>query len=581
MKKTDAGEKAAIVAEQVRLLYEGALTSILSSGILAAILVYLQHEVVEPQPVLVWTALFLLTLTGRLLLMIFYRRVLGSANLIPNSALWLTRFRVGVVSAALVWGLASFLLFPKQDLSHQTFLAFTLAGLAAGAMATLAVDQFSATIFLLAILLPLAVRLLNEGQGMTLAMGAMVILYFCLLAVNARRICRDIVERKQAQIALEEREALLRKLSDRIPGVLFQFRYFPDGKFSVPYASSGLLSIFELMPKAVLNDASSIFSRIHTGDLESFLSSIQLSANSIAPWSHDFRVLLPERGERWLRGDSMPERLDDASVLWHGYFADVTERKLAEKSLEDARHQAEAANRAKSVFLSSMSHELRTPLNAVLVFSQLLEMDDSLSREQIDYVREIMRAGNHLLELVNEVLDLSKIESGKLDLTFEAVDCAALALDCLPLVNALAAKYGITIEIDDLSDLSLRADRKRLKQVLLNLMTNAIKYNRPNGQVRLHVMLGEEGQKRLAVSDTGRGIETDKLPLLFQPFSRLGAESGTIEGTGIGLVISQRIIEMMGGKIGAISEFGQGSTFWIELPLSQADKFEWASSTIR
>jgi signal transduction histidine kinase len=440
MKIAGSAETEAIVAEQVRLLYEGALGSILTSAALAALLVFLQRDVIEPQPVMVWTALFAVTLAGRVVLVLFHRRSLGGASLIPNSTLWLVRYRVGAVAAALVWGLASILLFPTQDLTHQTFLAFTLAGLAAGAMVSLAADHFAALVFLLAVLAPLAVRLLSEGQGIPLAMGTMVILYFGFLAVTARRICRDIVERKQT-----------------------------------------------------------------------------------------------------------------------------------EKALNDARHQAEAANRAKSVFLSSMSHELRTPLNAILGFGQLLELEDTLNPEQHDYVREIMYAGRHLLELINGVLDLSKIESGKIELSFEAVDCGDLAEDCLPLVSALASKQGITIESDELSRLVLRADRARLKQVMLNLITNAIKYNRPNGRVWLHSMPGKGGRKRLAVSDTGLGITADKLPMLFQPFSRLGAENGTIEGTGIGLVICQRIVEMMGGSIGVESELGRGSTFWIELPVSETN----------
>ncbi len=440
MKKSSAGEADAIVAEQVRLLYESALGSILTSAVLAAILIFLQSDVIGLNPVVAWATLFLATLCGRLLLLLSYRRALRRAGRSLDNTRWFMLFRVGVVLAGLVWGLASILLFPSGDLAHQTFLAFTLAGLSAGATATLAVDYLGATAFLLGVLAPLAVQLLGEGQRIPLAMGVMVILYFGLLVTNARRSCRDIIERKTAELALDT-----------------------------------------------------------------------------------------------------------------------------------AKHQAEAANRSKSVFLSSMSHELRTPLNAVLGFGQLLEMESNLNDEQRDYVNEIMQAGYHLLELINDVLDLSKIESDNIDFSIEAVDCADLVKSCIPLVHSLAAKLSVTIETDGLANLILRADRIRLKQVMLNLITNAIKYNRPNGRVWLHAMEGKKGRKRLAISDTGLGIPADKLPMLFQPFNRLGAETGTIEGTGIGLVISRRIVEMMGGEMGVESDLGKGSTFWIELPPGQLD----------
>lgn len=270
--------------------------------------------------------------------------------------------------------------------------------------------------------------------------------------------------------------------------------------------------------------------------------------------------------------------------LTYAFLIDFTERKRAEEELlryrqhleelvqtrtaelNAARIAAESASRTKSEFLSSMSHELRTPLNAILGFGQLLEMGENLTEEQLDYAREIMQAGTHLLELVSEVLDLSKLDSGKTDLLIEPVNCSVLAESCLLLVTPLAKKQGITIEIGQIGGLVLCADRVRLKQVVLNLLTNAIKYNRPNGRVWLHAMAGNQGRMRLAVSDTGYGIAADKLPMLFQPFNRLGAEHGVIEGTGIGLVISQRIVGMMGGKIGVESEEAKGSTFWIELP---------------
>ncbi|MFM8331650.1 MAG: ATP-binding protein [Candidatus Methylumidiphilus sp.] len=570
MKSEADPESAAIIAEQVRLLYKGGLASLFTNAALAAILVSLQSEVVESAPVMAWCAAFALITLGRVLLLYAYSRRLNGAAAMARAKPWLSRFRLGALLNAAIWGAASVALFPAQDIPHQTFLAFTLAGLSAGGVVSLAADSLCASAFMLIALTPLAMRLLFEDAAIPRAMAAMVLLYLVFLLTSARRMSRDIMARKQAQIELDEQDALLRKLSARIPGMLYQLRRSPAGAFSVPYASDGLRTVYELTPEEVRGTAAGLIARVHPSDIEGFLQSIEASAETLAPWRHDYRVLLPQGGERWLGGNALPERLDDdGSVLWHGYIADISERKTAEQALEYARQQAEAANRAKSVFLSSMSHELRTPLNAIFGFAQLLEMEESLNAEQIDYAHEIMHAGRHLLDLITDVLDLSKIESGKVDLDIESVSCAGVVDDCLALLQAQAEKRGIRIDCGGLETLVLRADRVRLKQAILNLLSNAIKYNRPNGRVLIQATLGKPGRRRLAVADTGLGIAAEQMPKLFQPFNRLGAEGGNIEGTGIGLVITRRIVEMMGGEMGVASEAGRGSVFWIELPTGE------------
>lgn len=558
----DLESSAAIVAEKVRLLYQGALSSLLTNVTLAAILVFLQSEVIESIKIIVWIVLIGFTSIVRILLVYYYRH---AKNLLSSGPLWLNYYRIGTWVNAVVWGLASFLLYPNQDIAHQSFLAFTLAGLSAGGIVSLAADSLAGSFFVIIVLTPLAVRLVMEAQPIPRAMAAMVLLFLGFLSFNSRRMCRDIVDRKQAQIALDARDALLRKLSDRLPGTLYQLHYCPDGTYGIPYASNGSRITYELTPDELQADASIAFTRIHPDDMDEFKRSVQESAQTLSPWQHDYRVLLPQRGERWLAGNAVPEKLEDGSILWHGYLNDISERKAAEQALDHARQQAEAANKAKSIFLSSMSHELRTPLNAIFGFAQLLEMEEGLTAEQRDYAHEILNAGRHLLDLITEVLDLSKIESGKVELTMEPVNCAELVEDCLPLLRPLTYKQNIRIECNHLGGLVMLADQVRLKQAIINLISNAIKYNRPNGLVQIHIMEGNSSRHRLAVTDTGYGIPPDQLSQLFQPFNRLGAEGGSIEGTGIGLVICRRIVEMMGGEIGVESEVGKGSTFWIDL----------------
>uniref|UniRef100_UPI003456D044 ATP-binding protein n=1 Tax=Accumulibacter sp. TaxID=2053492 RepID=UPI003456D044 len=230
---------------------------------------------------------------------------------------------------------------------------------------------------------------------------------------------------------------------------------------------------------------------------------------------------------------------------------------------------AETANRAKSEFLSSMSHELRTPMNAIIGFAQMLEYDSGLSADQQDNVHEILSASRHLLDLINEVLDLSRIESGRIELSLETADIATVVDDCRHLIEPLAAPLAITLSTCVPAGATVHADRVRLKQALLNLLSNAVKYNRARGSIRLAVeqRRSEAGlRQRISVTDTGIGIAHDRLSEVFQPFTRLQTENSEIEGTGIGLTITKRLIELMGGVIGAESEVGVGSCFWIDLP---------------
>jgi signal transduction histidine kinase len=244
------------------------------------------------------------------------------------------------------------------------------------------------------------------------------------------------------------------------------------------------------------------------------------------------------------------------------------ERAAAAAALE-AKREADRANTAKSEFLSRMSHELRTPLNAILGFGQLLQLDD-LTEEQAESADHILRAGRHLLGLINEVLDLARIESGHLALSPEAVGVDEVIKDTIDLIGPLAAERALRIHAPSPPECAwtVQADRQRLKQVLLNLASNAVKYNRHGGSISLTCHAGDDSRVRIAVADTGPGIPADKLPRLFTQFDRLGAEHSEVQGTGMGLVLAKRLAEAMGGALTVASVEGQGTTFTLELPLA-------------
>ncbi len=249
---------------------------------------------------------------------------------------------------------------------------------------------------------------------------------------------------------------------------------------------------------------------------------------------------------------------------------DLTGDMDREEQLKQARATADSANAAKSEFLSSMSHELRTPLNAILGFAQLLQRDkkEALSARHVERVRQILKGGEHLLRLIGDILDLSRIETGGFSMSMEPVAISEVLDEIRETLEPAAADAGVRLEISSPANLpEIRADRTRFAQILLNFGSNAIKYNRPNGSVEFRVSAPNSAALRVTVTDTGFGIPFDRQEKLFQPFQRAGQETGPIEGTGIGLTISKRLAELMHGSVGFRSVPSEGSEFWVDVPI--------------
>ena len=308
----------------------------------------------------------------------------------------------------------------------------------------------------------------------------------------------------------------------------------------------------------------------HPDDAMEVQQSEYIALESENQHSIDYRVILPDGSVRWVHEEVRAERNAAGQMLsLSGTLQDITERKVVEQALIESREAAESASRAKSLFLSSMSHELRTPLNAVLGFAQLMALDEEASDEIRSNATEIELAGRHLLDLVSDILDLARIESGRIDLSIEDMDPALVLNECHSLLEAQTRSRHISWQLP-VHLPHLRADRIRLRQIFLNLLSNAIKYNHDGGRIEIKGRVSTNGRYRISISDTGQGIPASRMGELFQPFNRIGAERGQVEGTGIGLVITKTLVQAMQGEIGGESQFGLGSTFWFELPLAQA-----------
>ncbi len=385
----------------------------------------------------------------------------------------------------------------------------------------------------------------------------------------------DITEMKRVEAALRESEARQVRIIQASSDGIWEW-YANSGGFHFSHRCWELLGYDDLDDVLTQGeDRLKIWRRhIFHADRDKFDHSLIEHMAGRAPFDMEYRIVCCSGEIRWVRSRGRAVFNDQGeAIMMSGTNMDITEIKRAEERVILAKEQAEQANQAKSVFLSSMSHELRTPLNAILGYTQLFEYDGNLTQPQLANMREIRKAGQHLLQLISDVLDLSKIESGKMSVSLEPVLVSRVINECLTLVQTQADERGIRL-YDSLNGQEFTyvvADHVRYKQTLLNLLSNAIKYNRVGGEVEIRLDALPADQLRITVRDTGRGIAADRQHEVFQPFNRLSAENSNIEGSGVGLVITKQLVEMMLGKLSFTSTESVGTSFYIDLPIA----LEW------
>jgi PAS domain S-box-containing protein len=382
-----------------------------------------------------------------------------------------------------------------------------------------------------------------------------------LLLANTALATQSAI-RKKAEAALRESEERLRALIQSMDEIVFEFD-----------EAGTYLNVWTENEALLVRPKSELLGRRIVDVLGEEIAApfVQLFCSVMAQRRAESMVyeLEVRNGHQWFLARVSPILSPDGSCRRVCMLSrEITEQKRIEHELRKTKEEAEEANAAKSEFLSRMSHELRTPLNAIIGFAQLADLDAETADEH-ENVEQILRASTHLLQLINEVLDISRIEAGNIPIFLKPVPLQLAGSETLGLVGPLAAEKNVRLN-QFACNYYVNADGQRIQQVLLNLLTNAIKYNKPGGEVTLTCRETPRDMLRLEVRDTGVGIENYELPQLFQPFQRLSATAETVEGVGLGLVISQRLIRSMGGTIGVESEPGVGSTFWFELPLARS-----------
>ena len=369
-------------------------------------------------------------------------------------------------------------------------------------------------------------------------------------------------------------EARYQVLLEQLPAVTFMAAF--EERFNEIYVSPQIETLLGYTVREWAEEPILWYDRLHWEDKDRWNADFSRTVAWTEPFKGDYRFLAKDGHVVWIHGEAKIVRDAFGLPLFiQGIGYDITGMKRIEEELRQARDEAEHANRAQSQFLSRTSHELRTPLNAVIGFAQLLQMDERLDSDDQESVEEILKAGRHLLELINEILDISSIDSGQMALSVIPVSVNELLQEALSFIGAWARDREVQLQwvAPRNHDWHVLADGRRLKQVFLNLLSNAVKYNRSGGTVTVECWPTQATPTpalRICVKDTGFGLSAEKIARLFTPFDRLGAEETGIEGTGLGLAYSKRMVTAMGGTLGMESMVGTGSSFWVDLPLVES-----------
>lgn len=552
--------------EEIRLLHGGTPFSFSTSAVIALIIYNVMFDhVVSQQNMNIWLFTILSILFIRSIDSFLFSRKNTHQQL--RKALRF-RFFIGTGIAGFCWGLLPWLGY-SAEIEYFSFIMVCLVGVIAGSLSTLAYRWETLALFLLPPSLLLIIKLLVEDKVLFNA-TAFVLLVFVFFSLSAgKKIFNNTQQNIRLRLEADIREHAIELMHQKqalhlqnTPLAIIEF----DIAMNITEWNKAAENIFGYTVTQAMNEnvMRLILPRDNSDDAEKLWQRLlNYEAVSGTVIENKTKSGMPITCEWFVT--PLTSNSDNEIVGIAAMALNITEKKHNELAIIKSKEVAEKANQAKSDFLSSMSHELRTPLNAILGFTQLLKYEKTLTEKQQSHITEISNAGNLLLELVNQILDLARIEKGHLQLSIEKVALSDCFKEVRAMILPLAEKNKLSLNINIDAQGYVIADFTRLKQVMLNLLSNAIKYNVENGSVSLKILQMENGIVRICIIDTGKGIAQDLLQEIFQPFNRLNAAS-TIEGTGIGLSISKQLVEMMNGSIGVSSTLNKGSEFWIDLP---------------
>lgn len=386
--------------------------------------------------------------------------------------------------------------------------------------------------------------------------------------VKVQGAFQDISDLKIAEEKVRQKDIQFRKLSSNVSDLIFQFKRKPDGTYCVPIASEGIKNIFGCTPEDVLDDFSPISRVIYPEDAERVISDIEFSAKYLTFFTCEFRVQIPGKPIQWIYSKSTPEKLPDGSIVWYGFNADITERFQAQQELIIAKEKAEENNRLKTAFLANLSHEIRTPLNSILGFAELLNEPHISHKELKEYASFIDKGGKRMLNIINDLIDISKIESGLVEIFLSSFNLNEQIADVYGFFKQEAEQKKIKISIiKGLSDneSEIHSDKDKVNAVLINLVKNALKFSHEG---TIEICYEKKGEiLEFCVKDTGIGIQPDHQSIIFDRFRQANETiTRNYDGSGLGLSISKAYIELLNGKIWVESEFGKGSKFFFTIP---------------
>ena len=404
----------------------------------------------------------------------------------------------------------------------------------------------------------------QQGQTLLAASGGTLLTLFMAWQLLSTLKRKEAMQQALAEskVRLRASHDLFEKLSQHVPGMIYQYQLFTDGHSTLPYVSNGIQTIYGLTPAQVRDTSGPMLAYLHPDDCDAMAASVAESARTLQVWRQEYRVNLPERGLRWLMGTAQPEKLDDGSTLWHGFISDITESKAMETALRTANRELEA-------FSYSASHDLRSPLSTIEGFSALLakNLAGSDNPKALHYLTRIQASAMHMARLIGDLMALAQV--GRKPMLQGPVDLSALADDILANLQARQPERQVTLHIE--AGLQTQGDAGLLRVVLENLLGNAWKYSakQPEAEISMSQRLDKAGQPVFCVGDNGAGFDMAHADKLFEPFQRLHA-AAEFEGTGVGLATVSRVIVRHGGSIWAESTPGLGTAFFFTLPAVKA-----------